>query len=62
MLVNNKRVAVIGGGSWGTAIVSILSNNIEMIWWVRREKQKNQIISKKKLKGPPPLRGESPAP
>ena len=48
MLGNNKRVAVIGGGSWGTAIVSILSNNIELIWWVRREKQKNQIISKKR--------------
>ena len=48
MLMNKKSVAVIGGGSWGTAIVSILSSNIDLMWWVRREKQKNQIISKKR--------------
>ncbi|MFL2585617.1 MAG: NAD(P)H-dependent glycerol-3-phosphate dehydrogenase [Parvicellaceae bacterium] len=46
--MNKKSVAVIGGGSWGTAIVSILSSNIDLMWWVRREKQKNQIISKKR--------------
>ena len=48
MLNKNTKVAVIGGGSWGTAIVSILSTNIDLMWWVRREKQKNQIILKKK--------------
>ena len=32
------RVAVIGGGSWATAIVKILSSNLEHIhWWVREE-------------------------
>ena len=32
------RVAVIGGGSWATAIVKILSANLEHIhWWVREE-------------------------
>jgi glycerol-3-phosphate dehydrogenase (NAD(P)+) len=31
-----QRVSVIGGGSWATAIVKILSNNVERItWWVR---------------------------
>src|SRR5437764_2550463 len=29
-------VSVIGGGSWATAIVKILSNNVQKIsWWVR---------------------------
>ena len=32
------RVAVIGGGSWATAIVKILSANLEHIhWWVRED-------------------------
>lgn len=32
------RVAVIGGGSWATAIVKILTFNLEYIkWWVREE-------------------------
>ncbi len=32
------KVAVIGSGSWGTAIVKILSNNIDQInWWIREE-------------------------
>ena len=32
------RVAVIGSGSWATAIVKIISVNLEHIhWWVRQE-------------------------
>jgi len=32
------RVAVVGGGTWATAIIKILSTNLEHIhWWVREE-------------------------
>jgi glycerol-3-phosphate dehydrogenase (NAD(P)+) len=30
------RYAVIGAGSWGTALVKLLSSNLERVgWWVR---------------------------
>ena len=45
---DNYKVAVIGAGSWGTAIVSILSRNIEVCWWVRRDSQIKQINKKKR--------------
>lgn len=34
--MNNLKIAVLGGGSWATAIVKILSNNSRTIsWWLR---------------------------
>lgn len=32
----NKKVAVLGGGSWATAIVKILTENLDVVnWWMR---------------------------
>mgnify|MGYP006080948917 FL=1 len=42
------KISVIGAGSWGTAIVSILSKNNKVNWWVRRERLINQILLKKR--------------
>lgn len=35
-MTDKKRIAVVGGGSWATAIVKILLNNLESLnWWIR---------------------------
>lgn len=42
------NISVIGGGSWGTALSSILSKNNNIKWWVRREKLAAQIKTKRR--------------
>ena len=34
-----KKIAVFGGGSWATAIVKMLSENLETIGWYMRNEQ-----------------------
>ncbi|WP_299054646.1 NAD(P)H-dependent glycerol-3-phosphate dehydrogenase [uncultured Polaribacter sp.] len=35
----NKKIAVLGGGSWATAIVKMLSENLEIVGWYMRNTQ-----------------------
>jgi len=39
----HQKIGLLGAGSWGTAIASIITNKHNLNWWVRREDQINQI-------------------
>jgi len=44
------KVSVLGGGSWATALVKLLINNLDVSWWIRNE---NAINHLKKFKHNP---------
>jgi len=43
--VKNLKVGVLGSGSWASAIVKMLTENLESVnWWVRNEKSAQHIL------------------
>ena len=49
MIINrNSKVAVLGSGSWGTALVKILCENLDKVGWYFRDEKNIQYLLKNK--------------
>jgi glycerol-3-phosphate dehydrogenase (NAD(P)+) len=47
--MKNKKIALVGGGSWGTALFHVLQeNNNDLVWWHRKESAIHYILKHKR--------------
>ncbi|MCK5816271.1 MAG: glycerol-3-phosphate dehydrogenase, partial [Flavobacteriaceae bacterium] len=47
-MTNKPKIAVFGSGSWATAIVKMLCENLETVGWYIRKEQSLEYISENK--------------
>ncbi|HKH26666.1 MAG TPA: hypothetical protein VKB11_05955, partial [Acidimicrobiia bacterium] len=46
VVTDARRVAVVGAGSWGTAVAALVSNNADTVLWVRRRELADTIAER----------------